>query len=170
MPALIIWLIIIFLIYSRSKGKEQKKNQQYQKSYQAQTNVNAYAEEKNAETLKKQQELKNRLQQKYGSTVTETQTGSIQQTRPTDIASRVATNVKEYEVDELKRKQSAEITKESILHASDMGDASTDTRTSEVMNQINDLMIMGYQANLSFERDFIGEGMDLLSQYELLKK
>ncbi len=31
--------------------------------------------------------------------------------------------------------------------------------TSEAMRQVNDLMIMGYQPQMTFERDFIGEGV-----------
>lgn len=35
------------------------------------------------------------------------------------------------------------------------------------MDQVNDLMIMGYQANLSFERDFVAEGVEMLNRFEL---
>ncbi len=34
------------------------------------------------------------------------------------------------------------------------------------MDQVNDLMIMGYQANLSFERD-CGRGVEMLNRFEL---
>ena len=36
-----------------------------------------------------------------------------------------------------------------------------------LMDQVNDLMIMGYQANLSFERDFVAEGVEMLNRFEL---
>ncbi len=35
------------------------------------------------------------------------------------------------------------------------------------MHEVEDLMIMGYQANLPFERDFIAEGVAMLNGYEL---
>ena len=38
---------------------------------------------------------------------------------------------------------------------------------SELMHEVEDLMIMGYQANLPFERDFIAEGVAMLNGYEL---
>ena len=41
--------------------------------------------------------------------------------------------------------------------------------TSEAMRQVNDLMIMGYQPQMTFERDFIGEGISMLNRYETLQ-
>ncbi len=41
--------------------------------------------------------------------------------------------------------------------------------TSEAMRQLNDLMIMGYQPQMTFERDFIGEGVSMLNRYETLQ-
>lgn len=41
--------------------------------------------------------------------------------------------------------------------------------TSEAMRQVNDLMIMGYQPQMTFERDFIGEGVSMLNRYETLQ-
>ena len=38
---------------------------------------------------------------------------------------------------------------------------------ARLMDQVNDLMIMGYQANLSFERDFVAEGVEMLNRFEL---
>lgn len=35
--------------------------------------------------------------------------------------------------------------------------------TSELMCQLNDLMVMGYQAKLPYERDFLAEGMAMLT-------
>lgn len=37
-----------------------------------------------------------------------------------------------------------------------------DTR-SELMYQLEELMVMGYQAKLPYERDFLAEGMDMLT-------
>lgn len=41
--------------------------------------------------------------------------------------------------------------------------------TSEAMRRVNDLMIMGYQPQMTFERDFIGEGVSMLNRYETLQ-
>ena len=41
-------------------------------------------------------------------------------------------------------------------------------KSSELMYQVNDLIVMGYQADLTFERDFVSEGIDMLNNYELV--
>lgn len=40
---------------------------------------------------------------------------------------------------------------------------------SEAMREVNDLMIMGYQPQMTFARDFIGEGISMLNRYETLQ-
>ena len=49
-----------------------------------------------------------------------------------------------------------------------IGMAATE-EVSEAMRQVNDLMIMGYQPQMTFERDFIGEGVSMLNRYETLQ-
>lgn len=38
--------------------------------------------------------------------------------------------------------------------------------SSELMRQVTDLMIMGYQPQLSGERDFVAEGIDMLQNFD----
>ena len=78
----------------------------------------------------RQQELKQRLQQKYGTAASNT-------AKPTQAARPVSNPGKG-----------------AILNRA-------------LMDQGNDLMIMGYQANLSFERDFVAEGVEMLNRFEL---
>ena len=114
----------------------------------------------------KQQELKQRLQQKYGSTAVNT-AKTAQTVRPVtnpvkgDILSRADSNVNEQQTDEL-REQFYEKTGEppKKVHGESEEECS-------LMDQVNDLMIMGYQANLSFERDFVAEGVEMLNRFEL---
>lgn len=40
---------------------------------------------------------------------------------------------------------------------------------SELMTEIDDLIIKGYQADLPFERDFVSEGVEMLNQFELFQ-
>ena len=75
------------------------------------------------------------------------------QAHPGDILSRAAANVRENEADEL------------MLHM-ETGALVTD-EPSELIREINDLIIMGYQADMSFERDFIAEGVELMNRYEI---
>lgn len=219
MEGLIIWLIILAVAIYNSKRKAKQKSaqqrpqnyqqQSYQRpqgyrqqgyrqqpvqqaqGYQTRTNGNPNMAQMQAEMARKQQELKNRLQQKYAGMTAGTNARPVQQNvsyrapqqvaqnsvpqqkpvqqvaqnsvpqqkpvqqapqnsvpqqkpmqQKNDIMSRAVANVKENEVDEL-------------------------AKSSELMNQVNDLMIMGYQADLSFARDFVAEGIDMLNSYEI---
>ena len=70
-----------------------------------------------------------------------------------DILSRAAANVRENEEDEL-------------LLRTETGKLVTD-EPGELIRQVNDLIVMGYQPCLSFERDFVAEGVELLTRYEV---
>ena len=76
-----------------------------------------------------------------------------------DILKRAAENVNENDVDELDQQMMAGA--HELVNAIDIDS------TSELMHEVEDLMIMGYQANLPFERDFIAEGVAMLNGYEL---
>ena len=76
-----------------------------------------------------------------------------------DILKRAAENVNENDVDELEQQMMAGA--HELVNAIDI------ESTSELMHEVEDLMIMGYQANLPFERDFIAEGVAMLNGYEL---
>ena len=76
-----------------------------------------------------------------------------------DILKRAAENVNENDVDELEQQMMAGA--HELVNAIDIDS------TSELMHEVEDLMIMGYQANLPFERDFIAEGVAMLNGYEL---
>ena len=76
-----------------------------------------------------------------------------------DILKRATENVSENDGDELEQQMMAGA--HELVNAIDIDSA------SELMHEVEDLMIMGYQANLPFERDFIAEGVAMLSGYEL---
>ncbi len=76
-----------------------------------------------------------------------------------DILKRAAENVSENDGDELEQQMMAGA--HELVNAIDIDSA------SELMHEVEDLMIMGYQANLPFERDFIAEGVAMLNGYEL---
>lgn len=76
-----------------------------------------------------------------------------------DILKRATANVKENDTDELEQQMMAGA--HDLVNAIDIDSA------SELMHEVEDLMIMGYQANLPFERDFVAEGVAMLNNYEL---
>ena len=76
-----------------------------------------------------------------------------------DILKRATENVSENDGDELEQQMMAGA--HELVNAIDIDSA------SELMHEVEDLMIIGYQANLPFERDFIAEGVAMLNGYEL---
>ena len=76
-----------------------------------------------------------------------------------DILKRATENVSENDGDELEQQMMAGA--HELVNAIDIDSA------SELMHEVEDLMIMGCQANLPFERDFIAEGVAMLNGYEL---
>ena len=76
-----------------------------------------------------------------------------------DILKRATENVSENDGVELEQQMMAGA--HELVNAIDIDSA------SELMHEVEDLMIMGYQANLPFERDFIAEGVAMLNGYEL---
>ena len=76
-----------------------------------------------------------------------------------DILKRATENVSENDGDELEQQMMAGA--HELVNAIDIDSA------SELMHEVEDLMIKGYQANLPFERDLIAEGVAMLNGYEL---
>ena len=82
-----------------------------------------------------------------------------QRAQSNDILARATANVNENERDELEMQMLEGA--QTLVNAIDIDG------TSALMKEVNDLMIMGYQADLSFERDFVAEGVEMLNSYEL---
>ncbi len=140
-----------------------------------------------------QQQTKARLQQKYGNRNSAYGTNYQQQKLnfgQQDILSRAKGNVKENEIDEAKlREQQIAASMQSAtqgmvpgMHSavcacgpnapvganalSSVGIEGIQLE-SETMKKVNDLMIMGYSGNLTFERDFVAEGVEMLNRFAL---
>ncbi len=110
-----------------------------------------------------QQELKRRLQQKYGKVPDRT----VQERKPQqdtyDILSRAIASVQEDAADELHPKNGGAAGVPADSGLLEM------TGDSDLMRQVNDLIIMGYPAKLSYERDFLAEGIQMMNQYQSME-
>lgn len=192
----LIWVLIIAaVIWSERKkrsrkgdsGTRQQPNprQRAQQSYQKPQPQNYRpgnpdTGQSMAAMTAKQRELKDRLTQRYGKPAGANrgyqgnpgmrQQGYQQRTaqKTGDILSRATANVRENEQDQLEmelavRHPGSVMTRD----AHDLVGAVDIAESSELMRQVNDLMIMGYQADLTFERDFVAEGIEMLNSYEL---
>lgn len=117
-----------------------------------------------------QRELKERLQKKYGSVaqqgraVSQSNVQNRRMQQPEEensILSRAAANVQEEAVDELRFEQMEETVVDSLDLAL--------IESSPLMQQISDLMITGYTGELSFGRDFVAEGVEMLNRCEMME-
>lgn len=137
-----------------------------------------------------QQELKRRLQQKYANTGRPQPQGNTYQkpaAQNNDILSRAKGNVKEAAGETLNNQTLQEsgggvYTAAGVMKKApqnpveqtpsfDMANGYLGmvdiNQNSDIMKKVNDLMITGYSGELSFERDFVAEGVEMLNQYEL---
>ena len=172
---LIIWGVIISKIVKAIKGegkntkapvkpepwrqqtRQPVQQRPIQRTTQAQRDAYYYGQQKNT---------KERLQQKYGVQ----QNTSAQR----DILSRAKENVKENEPDMMEQQMHAEVCRDFKENAHATSDvlqhkeqsAFCDTgEESDIMKRVNDLIITGYSGDMTFDRDFIAEGVDMLNRF-----
>lgn len=98
-----------------------------------------------------------------------------------DIVQRAKANTKKYEADEtlheLEREhkhsekvssaEAAYVAKEREDHLKLHMEGAPRVEDENFLGSVEDLMVKGYDGNLSFERDFIGEAMDMINRFTL---
>lgn len=116
-----------------------------------------------AEERMKMQNLKAELQKKYAS-AKKPQVKPVVDTilpKEENIVNRAADHVQENETDILRMQMDA-------AREEDYGSGIAGIRMeSPLMNEVEDLMIKGYDGELTYVRDFVSEGIALLNSYEL---
>lgn len=149
-----------------STGNKTSYNQT-QRSYNAQQN--AYAQPKRQMTAAERAKLDAYRQQK----------AAAKSAQPTNIVDRAKQNVNKYTEDttleqlEKEHKHSereskaeaAYVAKEREEHRKLHTEPIPPVEEESLLGSVQDLMIKGYDGNLSFERDFVGEAMDLLNSF-----
>lgn len=153
----IIWIIIIIGVVLGEVNKQKRKQgtrpnvprtqQRPMQGYQAKQQVNRQRPVQNNQTLQQNNQTpqQNTLQSK-------------------DILSRAAANVQENDGDLLQMQMTGT---QMMADAHALAGAIDIGETSELMREVNNLMITGYQADLPFERDFVAEGVEMLNRFEL---
>ena len=155
---LLFWVAIITKIVKAVKGEKKDSGQRpVQKTTQAQRDTYYYSQQK---------ATKDRLQQKYAVPQKPVQ--------KTDILSRAKENVQENASDKTEQQMHAEVCRDYRATAN----ASTDVaehkeqsvwcdtgEESDIIKRVNDLIITGYNGDMEFDRDFIAEGVDMLSRF-----
>ena len=116
-----------------------------------------------AEERMKMQNLKAELQKKYAS-AKKPQVKPVVDTilpKEENIVNRAADHVQENETDILRMQMDA-------AREEDYGSGIAGIRMeSPLMKEVEDLMIKGYDGELTYVRDFVAEGIALLNSYEL---
>ena len=164
----------------RPQGYTTVPNQQYVQGYGQKANQNMAQMQASMNSM--QQELKARLQERYGTSqqravaqqksIVSPQQGAKQyaaQQKSDDILRRATANTNENNYGQLEIEALGNNASLGMLAGENSFDMINNIgKSSELMYQVNDLIVMGYQADLTFERDFVSEGIDMLNNYELV--
>ena len=147
-------LVIIFIVWIiRSALKQNKKG--------AAPKNNSVPQLKNEIRNRRSDELKAKMQTK--ESIQQIQKRRIEN-RTTSILERAKENANEHIEDvtlntmEAEHNHSERVSKAFHNHPEDVIPES-------MLGSVEDLIVKGYDGNLCFERDFLGEGMDMISRF-----
>ena len=136
----IIWYVIKKAIESENRQKAAQKNTWEETVYEA--------PKQNVRTTPAREQIQ----------------ATRQKTQNTSILQRAMANVDEVKEDvtlnalEAEHEHSERVTPAIHHHPEDI-------IPENVLGTVEDLMVKGYDGNLCFERDFVGEGMDMISHF-----
>lgn len=148
---ILIVLIIWFVIAINQKNQKNTRRGTNLNGKRVYTGANYSGYQKSGQVS--QQELKRRLQQKYANTAQQYSKGNTYQ-MPQEQTKEQKVFAKEKTKDQT----------EPLEPGLGIADSNQE---SPVLKQVNDLIVMGYSGDLSFERDFVAEGVEMLNSYEL---
>lgn len=160
---------------------------QYGTRTQSHQYVNPYQEETSQEAMS-QAELKAKLQQRYrpnaktANTIEESRKAKVEEKRvhaeQADILSRANKNAQSYQEDILHEEQCGENLDNAQMHNEKLHN-SVETYTQmhkvdfteydqeSILGDLNDLLVKGYSGSLDFDRDFVGEAVDMLNSFTI---
>lgn len=190
--SIVIWIVVIVGIVKSFSGNDSKKTQSTQnstqKTVQQNSTYNTRANQQQTSYNAQQNAYARPTQQKCQMTAADRakldayrqQKAAAQPAaKPTNIVERAKQNANKYEEDttleqlEKEHKHSereskaeaAYVTKEREEHRKLHTEPIPPVEEESLLGNVQDLMIKGYDGNLSFERDFVGEAMDLLNSF-----
>lgn len=143
--------------------QQQRPVQQMQRPVQRTTQA-----QRDAYYYNQQKATKDRLQQKYGTQQKSEQKG--------DILSKAKENVQEKAQDAIQQQLHAEVCRDyrdnsqmtTDVHVHKAQSAECDTgEASDIMIKVNDLIVTGYSGDMTFDRDFIAEGVEMLNRFSV---
>ncbi len=174
MGVVIIWIIIVLAIVlsaKKSSGRQQKR----QRTYQSHPAQGSYTQRGNSQPSYRQSQSYRQpgqqMQPQYRQPRQQMQSQSYRQPGQQMQPPRQQMQPRQRPVQQVPPVQSIPKARpvENLNDRLRMTVQPYAAPSSELMQQVSDLMITGYQADLRFERDFIGEGAELLNRYEMLQ-
>ena len=188
----IIWFAVIWFVISKITGKYDKKKQNQPNingrpvSRQNETlervgnlvKENAIKFGKQAEKWLDEAETKT-IPKSYANMGTAGQQAPKAATP--SIVQRAKANTKKYEADEtlhelesehkhsekVSSAEAAYVVKDREEHMKMHMEPAAHAEDENLLGSVEDLMVKGYDGNLSFERDFVGEAMDMINRFTL---
>ena len=188
----IIWFAVIWFVISKITGKHDKKKQNQPNingrpvSRQNETlervgnlvKENAIKFGKQAEKWLDEAETKT-IPKSYANMGTAGQ--QAPKVATPSIVQRAKANTKKYEADEtlhelesehkhsekVSSAEAAYVVKDREEHMKMHMEPAAHAEDENLLGSVEDLMVKGYDGNLSFERDFVGEAMDMINRFTL---
>lgn len=167
--SILIWIVVIVGIVKGFSGNDSKKTQPTQNSTQktvqqfksgAQkiiSEISAYADAAEQGTSTGNKTSYNQTQRSYNAQ---------QNTNKYAEDTTLEQLEKEHKHSERESKaEAAYVAKEREEHRKLHTEPIPPVEEESLLGSVQDLMIKGYDGNLSFERDFVGEAMDLLNSF-----
>lgn len=173
MDALITLFLIgvfIFKVIKKAEKKTDQKSVQKKMSSQQRPPVQQRPQsQKNAYYYNQQQRAtKERLQQKYGSQQKPAQQGNILQRAKGNVQEKAPSAIQQEVHAEVCRdyRDTSHVTSDVKAHKLQSAECDTGAE-SDIIKKVNDLIVTGYSGDMTFDRDFIAEGVDMLNSFSL---
>ena len=182
---LIFFIVIIaYIVKAAKKADENQKRQQnvnknpWEGTYQAPRqatriqSARAQVQQQTAQAVQEQiAKTKQRIMESRGMTsssinaMKQVHEGRVE-ARTTTIVDRAKTNTNVNKADVTLETMEAEHNHSERVSAAEHHHPE-DIMPENMLGNIEDLMIKGYDGNLCFERDFVGEGLDMISRFSV---
>ena len=188
----IIWFAVIWFVISKITGKHDKKKQN-QPNINGRPVSRQNETLERVGNLVKENAIKFGKQAEKWLDEAETKTtpksyanmGTAGQQAPKvatpSIVQRAKANTKKYEADEtlhelesehkhsekVSSAEAAYVVKDREEHMKMHMEPAAHAEDENLLGSVEDLMVKGYDGNLSFERDFVGEAMDMINRFTL---
>ena len=180
---IVIIVIILLIMRADNNAKKQKQMQALQQERQQQTAYTQPVRQQTAYTqpVRQQQTVYQQpvRQQPYERTPKAVPPAMKRSAEP-DIVKKAKKNVNRFAGEDVTLVQlqtehqhsekvatakAAYVEKEEALHRQYHENPDEFLQNENLLGSVEDLMVKGYDGNLSFERDFLGEGLDMINRF-----